>query len=32
MKAELKNNSIQKHSIKNMMKDTCMPVHKKHCG
>lgn len=32
MKAELKYNSIKKHSIKNMMKDMCMPIHQEYCG
>ncbi len=31
MKAEL-NNSIKKHTIKNMMKDMCMPIHQEYCG
>ncbi len=32
MKAELKYNSIKKHTIKNMMKDICMPVQHEYCG
>lgn len=32
MKAEFKNNSIKKYTIKNMMKDICMPVHQEYCG
>lgn len=32
MKAELKNNLIKKHTIKNMMKDICMPMHQEYCG
>ncbi|PXW16332.1 hypothetical protein C8D70_104271 [Chryseobacterium sp. CBTAP 102] len=32
MKAELKNNPKKKYTIKNMMKDICMPVHEEHCG
>lgn len=34
MKAELKNNSITKHSIKKMMMWMwiCMPIHQEYCG
>ncbi len=32
MKAELKNNSMKKHIIKNMMKHICMPVYREYCG
>ncbi len=32
MKTELKNTSMKKPIIKNMMKDICMPVHQEYCG
>lgn len=32
MKAELKYNSMKKHTINSMMKDICMPIHQEYCG
>lgn len=32
MKTKSNNNTIKKHTIKNMMKDICMPIHQEYCG